>query len=455
MIAVALTAARSSGEELKKYLLRSHLSPGETASVSLELEVGGEMIFREKTETKRLPVSVAGRLSYQQQIVAWSADPAKIARSLRNYQTASATIRVGENSGENLKENSVERTLPADQRILVAELRSGRASLAGIAGPLTREQYDLVNVTGSSLAIDRLLPGREMAEGESWDHDRDVLGALLGMDHVAVCEVSSVITGEAHHQVQIRMAGTVHGTIDGASTEIHLRAAYLFHQQRQRITKFNLAIQEKRSAGEVVPGLDVVAKVRLVVGKTPRKDHFDEKLVRQISEVSKPLEHKLLYDAQEQGFRFLHDTAWYVTAEQRDLLSLRCLQEGDLTAHCNVSTLPARSEGRQTTLEQFERDIRESLGDHLESVTASTQWKTAHGHDCLGIVAIGTFEEVPVQWRYYLLAGDGLPRVSLAVTLEQSQIERFADADRQIIETLELVPRPVASTATKKNSRKK
>ncbi|NOY30564.1 MAG: hypothetical protein GXP28_10435 [Planctomycetes bacterium] len=442
LFAVASTAAISSGAELKKYLLQSLLSAGETASVSLDLEVGGEMLFRGDTETKRLPVSVTGRLSYHQQIVAWSADPAEIARSLRNYQTASATIGV--------QKNRIERTLPAEQRILVAELRDGQASLAGIAGPLTREQYDLVNVTGSSLAIDRLLPGREVAEGENWDHDKAVLGALLGMDHVAVCEVSSVIIGQAHHQVQIRMAGTVHGTIDGASTEIQLRAAYLFHQQRRRITKFNMAVQEKRAAGEVVPGLDVVAKVRLVVGPTSGKTSFDKKLVQKVSEVSKPLEHKLLYDAQELGFRFLHDTAWYVTAEQRDLLSLRCLQEGDLTAHCNVSTLPARSAGRQTTLEQFERDIRESLGDHLESVTASTQWKTAHGHDCLGIIALGKFEEVPVQWRYYLLAGDGLPRVSLSVTLEQSQIERFADADRQIIETLELVPRPIAKTASRK-----
>jgi len=443
LIAVASSTARCSSEETKKYLLKPHLSPGETASVSLELEVGGEMIFRDKAETKRLPMSVVGCMSYRQQILAWSADPAEVARSLRSYQKASATFKVDK--------KSIKRTLPAKKRIIVSELRNGLASLTSSSGQLTRKQYDLVNVTGSSLAIDRLLPGREVAEGESWDHDKRVLGALLGMDHVAVCEVSSVVTGQSHQQVQIRLAGTVHGTIDGASTEIDIRAAYLFHQRRGRITKFNLAIQEKRAAGGVVPGLDVVAKVHLVVGKAPRQARFNKKLVSQFSDLSQPLQHELIYDAPEQGFRFLHDTVWYVTGEQRDQLSLRCLQEGDLTAHCNVSTLPARSEGRQTTLEQFERDIRKSLGDNLERVTAATQWKTPLGHDCLGIIAIGKFEEVPVEWRYYLLAGDGLPRVSLAVTLEQSQIKRFADADRQIIDTLKLLPQAVPATAKRRS----
>ena len=147
LMAVASTASRSSSEEVKKYLLKPHLSPGDVASVSLELEVGGEMILREKGETKRLPMSVDGRLSYQQQIVAWSADPAEIARSLRSYQIAKATLKVDEKSEK--------RTLPGKQRMIVAELRDGRSSLAGSSSPLTRKQYDLVNVIGNSLEIGR------------------------------------------------------------------------------------------------------------------------------------------------------------------------------------------------------------------------------------------------------------------------------------------------------------
>ncbi|MCA9230012.1 MAG: hypothetical protein KDA57_05145 [Planctomycetales bacterium] len=445
LIALALLGglsalASSRGEESTKYLLRPALSPNEAAAVSVDLEVGGEMILRDEAEEKQLPMNVTGKLLFQEQLIAWSDSSDEASRSIRNYQTAKATIQVDK--------KSLDRSLPVKKRVVVAELREGRGAMASSDSNLTREEFDLLNVLGNSLVIDRLLPGREIAEGENWDHDKATIGALLGMDHVAVCEVSSVITGQAHQQVQIRLAGTVHGTIDGAATEIDLRGAYLFHQVRKRITKFNLAVKEKRAAGEVVPGLDVVAKVRLVVDKSTAGSFSDEQL-QLASDLSEPLEKELLYSAAEHGYQFHYDPAWYVTAEQSDLLSLRCLQAGDLTAHCNLSTLPARSEGRHTTLEQFERDVRESLGDNLESVSAATQWKTAQGHDCLGIIADGTFKKVPVQWRYYLISADGLPRVSLAVTLEQSQIDRFADADRQLVDSLQLIPKAASATAAK------
>src|SRR4029079_775598 len=96
---------------------------------------------------------------------------------------------------------------------------------------------------------------RELKQGEGWDHDADTMAALLGMDHVAVCEVRSVITGEENRQVQIRLAGAVHGMFEGAASEMDLRGAYLFHLDEGRITKFNLAIKELRKSGEVSSGL--------------------------------------------------------------------------------------------------------------------------------------------------------------------------------------------------------
>ena len=96
LIAIASSAAHSSSGEGTSYLLKPRLAQGDIASISLDLEVGGDMLFRTETEIKRLPLSVAGRLNYQQRIIAWSADPAEVTRSLRNYQTASATIQVDE-----------------------------------------------------------------------------------------------------------------------------------------------------------------------------------------------------------------------------------------------------------------------------------------------------------------------------------------------------------------------
>ena len=422
-------AGPSSAAEKATYLLAADLSKGDTSSVYVTLEVGGDMLVSDETGEKKFPLTVSGEQRYAEQLLAWSADSAVVTRSLRDYQSATAKIQVDE--------GGLLRELPAAKRLIVTEIRDGRAAIVGNDVPLTRDQYDLVNVVGNSLALNRLLPGREMGEGDSWDHEASTIGALLGMDHVAVCEVQSVVTGTKHQQVQIRLAGTVHGTIDGAPTEIQLRAAYLFHQQLKRITKLNMAIKELRTASQIVPGLDVVAKVSVAV--SPSKQQKLKGFTDHARDLSAPLADTLLYESREEGYRFFHDRAWYITDEQSERVSLRCLQRGNLTAHCNITTLPARSAGRETTLEQFERDVRQTLADFLESVTVSTQWTTSQGHECLGVIAVGKVKDVPIEWRYYLIAAPDLPRVSIAVTVEHSSIEQFDDADRQIVDSLELL----------------
>lgn len=432
--------------EEAKFLLAPELVVGDTTTVKVTLEVGGDMLVTEEESgaVKKLPLTVAGELKYTEQLLAWSVDSAEVTRSWREYQSATAKIQV--------EKGGIQRELPAARSSIIAEVRDGRAVLDGAETPLTRDQFDLVNVVGNSLLLNRLLPSRELAEGDGWDHDAEDIGPLLGMDHVAACEVRSVVTGSEHRQVQIRLAGTVHGTIDGAPTEIELRGAYLYHGHYQRVTKFNLALKEARTASPIVPGLDIVAKVSLTV--IPAKKKLSANITERARNTSQPLETILSYEAPQHGFRFLHDRAWYVTSESSDLVSLRSLQDGNQTSHCNVTTLPARSAGRETTIEQFERDVRESLGDNLETVTASTGWITRSGHECLGVVAQGKVKEVPIEWRYYLVSSPDLPRISIALTMKQSMVEQFNDADRQIVDSLELLAKPTGSTAVKKSDKK-
>jgi len=270
------------------------------------------------------------------------------------------------------------------------------------------------------------------------------------MDHVAVCEVQSIVSGSKNRQVQIRLAGSVHGTIDGAPTEMELRGAYLFHLGRKQINKFNLAIKEVRTASQIVPGLDVVAKIAMTV--QPSQASLTNMFTSQAQKISQPVNGDLSYNDPQRGYRFLHDRSWYVTAEQSNLVSLRRQQEGNATAHCNVTSLPARSEGHGTSLQDFERDVREALSDNLESVTASTKWTTAAGHHCLGVVAQGKVKGVPIEWRHYLIASPDLPRVSLAVTMNQAAVEQFEDSDRGLVDSLELFEKSPATTAAKESS---
>ena len=126
------------------------------------------------------------------------------------------------------------------------------------------------------------------------------------------------------------------------------------------------------------------------------------------------------------------------------------MKDHELEAHCNVSVLPPRSAGRHTPLDEFERDVRQTLGDKLETVSAATEWETKRGNHCLGVIADGKVGEVPIEWRNYLVSADDCPRLSLTVTLKRELTAQFADAERQIIDSLELIPAaaPEAETAS-------
>jgi hypothetical protein len=205
-------------------------------------------------------LSVAAKFTYAEQILDWSAKPDAAARSVRRYSDAKATIKTSE--------SGVERELSAERRVVIADLAPSGFAMSGLQSPLSRDEFDLIDVEGNTLALDRLLPGKALREGEGWDHDAAAIAALLGMDHVAVCEVRSIVTGEDNRQVQVRMAGTVHGTVDGAAAELELQAAYLYHLDRGRVSKFNLAIKQQSKPGEVTSGLDVTAKLSIVVAPT-------------------------------------------------------------------------------------------------------------------------------------------------------------------------------------------
>ncbi len=410
--------------------LVSGLEAGDAQRVRASLEVGGKIEIKTKEGEEQLPLQVAGELAYDELVTNTGDDGPR--RALRRYEKAEATIGVGDAQEK--------KSLSDPAAVLLAELESGVFRINGSEQPLTREDLDVINIVGNSLALDDLLPGREVTEGDQWGHAAEALSGLLAMDQVAVCEVASVVVGEKDEHVAVRMAGTVHGTVDGATTEMDLRGAYLFDPESQRVRRLNLAVKETRAPGGATPGLEVIAKLKLAVDPVDSVPGFPEPALEAAGRLDEPVVDTLSYVPEHGRFQLMHPGNWYITSEAGDLTSLRCMQASELIAHCNITTLPPRSADRHTTLQAFEDDVRSSLGERLEQVVSASEWETALGNHCLGIVGVGNVEGVPIEWRYYLIAADDLPRASVAVTLQKSASERFGEGDRPLIDALQLLP---------------
>ena len=281
------------------------------------------------------------------------------------------------------------------------------------AAPLSREELDLIDVVGDPLIADRLLPAKPMTEGDSWPNDATVMGPLLTLDTVAVCEVQSVLDEFNADYAKIRLAGVVHGTADGAAMQQEVRGVYLFDRRLHRVTRLNLAIRETRSIGGATPGMDAVAKVQVAIAPIEKSAHLSDEAVAKIKAQTRTPARDLSFESPTLGFRVKHDRQWYVTAEGREAVTLRRVDNGDLAAQCTMTQLPSKSDGNQTSLEQFQKDVTYSLGKSFGELVSSKQWQNAAGLYCYEVVVRGLVEEVPVEWHFYLAAPTSGPRVSV------------------------------------------
>ncbi|HEX3871442.1 MAG TPA: hypothetical protein VHV77_13445 [Pirellulales bacterium] len=405
------------------YEFRSQAKPGTTAHVDLLLEVGGDLKLTEKGNVRALPMSVVAKMQYDERLAELSADGAT---SMRLYSTAEATIKL--DKGKALKPK-----LRTDRKAVAVRFAEKHATLVSPAGPLSRDELELIDIPGNTLLVERLLPVEPVAEGQTWTHSEAVMTALLGLDAISQNDVTSVLKEVDAHAARFEMSGTVLGAIDGISATLQLKGRYKFDRHEGRITWFAILIEEKRSIGHVAPGADVVARLQMTIAPTKGPAELAEADVSQLNEAFNPSNEVLEHATIDGRFRFFYDRRWHIMDETPEAVALRMVDRGDLVAQCNVSLLASVEPQRLPTLAQFQDDIRKSLDKHFTRFLKATEGTTADGYTVYRTVVEGTASDLPIVWNYYHVADAHGQHAVFAFTLEQDMSERFASVDQAMI----------------------
>ena len=127
---------------------------------------------------------------------------------------------------------------------------------------------------------------------------------------------------------------------------------------------------------------------------------------------------------------------------------LRYVDRGDLLAQCNIVDLPARPADNPLKLEQFKTEVAKIIeAEESAKVVDAEELKTNTGLSALRVVVQGVEEKVPVQWIYYHVAAADGRRLTYVFTLEQEIAERFAPADKRLVNATIFKPKPVKSAS--------
>lgn len=454
LICLSLTGAclllTTTAVSAETYEFKEPAQDSRTFKVKSSISVKGQLETAvDAAKARSLTLDVDGKLEYLERRLPGTGRDAEAFRSLRYYETATATIDV---QGQKTFARGSER-----HRLIVAEGQPEGLSLHSPNSNLLPSELELLNSPGDSLPVLALLPQSGVEVGETWTPDRWVLQSLTGLEAVLKSELTCQLDSVADNLATITFQGKIEGATVGAQTDITVTGKFQFRTDENFISHLELEQKEKRSVGSVSPGMKVTATVNwdrsLAAGPGP----LTEEVVASIPLETSP-ESKYLSFETPWNVRLLLPRDWYVFHQTGQVAVLRLLDKGSLIAQANISKIPSVKAGEHTTEEQFHQDIRTSLGDKLIKILKAENLNTDDGRYIHRVTVAGKANNVPVHWIYYLCADPSGRQISFVFTVDEKLLEQLNDRDADLVLSLEFLdpqaaPRqagPAAETSERK-----
>jgi hypothetical protein len=413
--------------------LTSQRKPGQTDRVEVHLEVGGETTYTGQGKPQREKMSVVRDLDYVEKTLETPAGPRAVWRSVRDYRKVSADVKVGD--------GQFKPTLAPEHRLIAVDAAPQTTLLFSPRGSLTRTELDAIHIHANSLLLDRLLPEKPVAIGDRWPHSEQLMAAMLGLDEVAKTTVYSTLKEVTDTLARFEFAGRVEGTIYGVSTVIETRGRYRLVLRTGRIDWLGMLIKEERPASSVEDGLDVVSRLAIRITPAPEAASLADEALAKLALKPTPELTCLTYESPGGGWQCLYDRRWYIHHQRpkSDVAVLRLVDRGAVAGQCNLSSLPQREPEKLVSLEEFQDDVRRALGKSFGEFVEAGRSANAANCRVYRVVVHGTSADIAMRWIYYLVADPQGRQVAFTFTVEQKFVDRFAEADKSLVQSLRFV----------------
>ena len=371
-------------------------------------------------------------------------------RSVRYYEKADSAVK--------FRDGAHASSLADPRRLVGVAVDPPDATLFGLREPLTRDELEVIDILGNSLLLDRLLPERPVAVGESWKPADKVVAALLGLDGATRCDVQCVLKEVTKIVARVEFSGSIEGPVNDTTARIKLKGKYRFDLRTGRIDWFALVTREDRGISQVAAGFNVTVRFQMTITPEAMPPQLaKEKLaglgVEPTAEMS-----QLRYESPRDRWHITYDRRWYLNSDDRQNALLKLIRQGALGRPVQHRlAAPARSPSNWSRWKTTKRTFagrwtktsasssRPSSGAMPPDIGCCGWRQTACAHD--------KSTEVPIRWIYYHVADEQGRQVALTFTVEQERLDRFAEADRAIVDSLRFaesgVPAPLAKPAAK------
>lgn len=314
-----------------------------------------------------------------------------------------------------------------------------------------RETHLLHSPINTAL-LEKLLPVEPAKPSSSWTFENDEVAELFNLEGVHKSTLTARIAKVESGVATIELEGDIDGTANSVPTKLNVRGncRAKFGSSCVVVTWVGLAVKENREVSRTEPGFDVVARVRLIRAETDDRFSVTDEELRKLALKEDAGRWLVRFQSPVGRFNLLGDRNWSVYKDSREETVLRLIKNNSVVAQCNISQLTKLDEGTQLTIDGMQAEIKQSLGKQLQKLTSAEEKVTSSKLRLLRSVAIGSVEDVPIQWIYNHLSDDTGNRYAMIYTMSGNMTEDFDSSDRLMTASFQLLP---SETVDKTNER--
>jgi hypothetical protein len=406
--------------------LAEDVKPGDCLRVEIDLAVTGKLKVLRDGKTESLRLEAKARHRFAEKVLAVDAGLAR--KAVRQYdEAASATV---------VEADRADRQLAADRRVIVAQRKPDGLLCFNPAGPLTRDELQLVAEQFDTLSLPGLLPGKAVAVDDTWAVSNLAAQGLCQFDglvaHTLTGKLVEVKDGAAWFAVE----GTAEGIEQGAAVKLVVTARGKFDPASKRITELEWKQKDDRSQGPVSPASEVEAVVRLKRAAVEEPKELAAAALP--AGETPPLLLTLLRHADADGrYEFLYPREWHVVGKTADHLVLRLIDRGELVAQATLTNWKKADAGKHADPAEFKKTLADLPGWETESVLSDGEIQTDPGRWLYRVTAKGKLDGLAVVQSYFLLAGPKGDQVVVTFAMKPDKADAVGTRDVSLVNAIE------------------
>ena len=398
---------------------------GECSRFSVELDLAGKMFISQDGQKQTVRLEAKARHVFAERVLALADNMPS--RSARHYEDAVASAVVDV--------EKVNRALPADRRLIVANRTSEGPFCYSPAGPLTRDELDLVTEHFNPQCLAGLLPGKAVNVNDTWEIAPAAALAAGQFDglvaHKLVGKLVSVADGKATFSIE----GTAEGIENGSKVGLAITATGVFDVAAKRVVSLTWKQKDDRDQGPVSPAsqVDVTVTLKREALAQPPKE-LDDAVLAVLPKAEVPPAMTALRHADPKGaYSLTYPRDWHITGQTDQHLVLRLLDKGEFVAQATVALWKKAEPGKHTPAEDFKKAVNSAPGWTAARVIEDGETTLADGRWLYRIAAEGKMEELAVIQTFHLLAGPGGDQVAVTFAMKPEKAKGFGARDKEFV----------------------